>query len=116
MEETRVNKHRSFEKRKLTFKQKLKQYFSGKEISFDEETVDRGDGESKGDGKRMTPEEMAKVEKEVEDAKIDSTAFNVISDQIAILSYFGSEKDRKKRKKELKKAEKARQKEVVWTN
>lgn len=111
MEEVRVNKHRSFEKRKLTLAQKLKQFISGKEISFDEDSADRAD-ELKGDGKLMSPEEMEKVEKEVEDAKIDSTAFNVINDQIAILSYFGSEKDRKKRKNEMKKAEKARKKEV----
>lgn len=114
LEETRVSKHRSFEMRKLTWKQKLKQFFSGKELSFDDEFGEHGD-EQKGDGSTsqpMTKEEMEKVEQEVECAKIDSTAFNVISDQIAILSYFESDKNRRKRLKEERKAAKELKKEV----
>ncbi|OTF82267.1 hypothetical protein BLA29_014929, partial [Euroglyphus maynei] len=60
----------------------------------------------------MSKEEMEKVEKEVESAKIDSTAFNIITDQIAILSSgFESEKDRKKRIKKEQKEQKKLEKE-----
>lgn len=61
----------------------------------------------------MTKEEMETVEKEVEGAKTDSSALNMINDQIAIFSFIGeSKQDRKKRLKEQKKAEKALKKEV----
>ena len=92
----------------------MKRLFTGKD-SIDE-FGDKHLDESKERGaeyKKMTEEEMETVEKEVEGAKTDSSALNMINDQIAIFGFIGeSKKDRKKRLKELKKIEKAAKKEV----
>lgn len=92
----------------------MKRIFSGKDSV--EEFGDKSLDNSKGDGAeytKMTEEEMETVEKEVEGAKTDTSALNMINDQIAIFGFIGeSKKDRKKRIIEEKKAEKAAKKEV----
>lgn len=113
LEENRVKKHRSFEMRHMNWRQRLKRFFSRKDLSFEEDVDDQKDDTQ---GVKMSKEEMEKVEKEVESAKIDSTAFNIITDQIAILSSgFESEKDRKKRIKKEQKEQKKLEKEVLIT-
>lgn len=97
--------------RRLNWRQKLKRLITRKDISYDDE-YGMEDLKNDAQGYKMTKEEMEKVEKEVEDAKIDSTAFNVITDQIAILSYFETDKAKKKRLKEEKKQQKKLEKEV----
>jgi len=115
-EEDRILKNEGFGKRKLTWRQKLRRFFSsGKEPP--DEFGDRGLNDARGDQaaeyKKMTAEEMATVEKEVEGAKTDQLALNMINDQIAIFSFLGeTKKDRQKRLKEQKKAEKVAKKEV----
>ena len=110
MEENRVKKHRSFELRHMNWRQRLKRLFSRKDLSFEEDVDDQKDDIH---GVKMSKEEMEKVEKQVESAKIDSTAFNIITDHIAILSNgFESEKDRKKRIKREQKEQKKLEKEV----
>ena len=110
LEENRVKKHRSFEMRHMNWRQRLKRLFSRKELSFEEDADDQKDEIQ---GVKMSKEEMEKVEKEVESAKIDLTAFNIITDQIAILSNgFESEKERKKRIKKEQKEQKKLEKEV----
>lgn len=116
-EEDRLQKNEGFRKRKLTWRQKLKRLFTGKDSV--EEYGDRSLDDSKGEGgeyTKMTEEEMETIEKEVEGAKTDTSALNMINDQIAIFGFIGeSKKDRKKRIKEEKKAEKAAKKEV-WVH
>lgn len=99
----------------MTWRQKLKRIFTGKDSV--EEYGDRSLDDSKGEGgteyTKMTEEEMETIEKEVEGAKTDSSALNMINDQIAIFGFIGeSKKDRQKRIREEKKAEKAARKEV----
>ncbi|KAF7494032.1 Transmembrane inner ear expressed protein [Sarcoptes scabiei] len=113
LEENRVQKHRSFDTKRLSWRRRLKQFLLRKELSDDDDQIN--DNLKENQGIKMTKEEMDRVEKEVEMAKIDSTAFNVITDQISILNYFETEKTRKKRlkkeEKERKKREKKEQKE-----
>lgn len=108
-----MQKNEGFEKRKLTWRQKLKRILTGKD-SIDE--LERSFDESKdqsGAENKMTQEEMETVEKEVEGAKTDTSAINLINDQLVIFGFIGeSKKDRKKRLKEQKKTEKAALKEV----
>ena len=117
-EEDRILKNEGFGKRKLNWKQKIKRFFSGGKDPFGDEFGDKTMNElarqlASSQYKKMTKEEMETVEKVVEGAKVDTSAMNMINDQIAIFSFIGeSKKDRKKRLKEQKKTEKALKKEV----
>lgn len=94
----------------MNWRQRLKRLFSRKDLSFEEDVDDQKDDIH---GVKMSKEEMEKIEKQVESVKIDSTAFNIITDHIAILSNgFESEKDRKKRIKREQKEQKKLEKEV----
>ncbi|KAI2810103.1 hypothetical protein BLOT_001259 [Blomia tropicalis] len=112
-EEDRVQKNEGFEKRKLTWKQKLKRIFTGGKESFDE-FAEHGaeDSKAESDTHKMTIEEMENVEKEVEAIKTDLSAINMINDQIVIFRHFGESKhEKQKRLKAEKKAAKAQKKE-----
>lgn len=117
MEQTRISKNAHFY-RKLNWRQKFKRFMTGQDPSLDEEGGEGKGGELKPDevGAQvqhpMTPAEMKSVEQAVEGERIDQSAFNVITDHIAILNYFESEGEMKKRKKEMKKMEKQMKKEV----
>ncbi|KPM07692.1 hypothetical protein QR98_0061910 [Sarcoptes scabiei] len=112
LEENRVQKHRSFDTKRLSWRRRLKQFLLRKELSDDDDQIN--DNLKENQGIKMTKEEMDRVEKEVEMAKIDSTAFNVITDQISILNYFETEKTRKKRLKKEEKERKKREKKVLF--
>lgn len=128
MEESRINKQVSFEDGKLSWRQKLRTIFAleretSKSASIDDENLsgkfdDNGIDEDQRELIRIKEEERKAIEekkmKEVaitfDNAKIDSTAFNVISDHISILMGFETEKDRKKREKNEKKQKQKEQK------
>ncbi|XP_054165824.1 DNA ligase 1-like, partial [Oppia nitens] len=132
MEISRINKQVSFEAGKQTWRQKLRALFAMERemthsSSIDDDTLgnkfededeiilpeeDRAIRKQKETERRVEDEKrMKEISKTVDNAKIDSSSFNVITDQFTILMGFESDKDRKKREKIEKKQKQIEEKQ-----